>query len=245
MEGDVEQTEQAEAENRFEVKWTKRNEPKAPPSETVTVGESEDVAELRRQLEAEKQRSQDLSDRWHRAAADLVNLRKRTEQEQAEKEKFASMMLVFELLPILDNFERAVATIPGNLAMLTWLQGVVLIQRQLQAILERQGLAPIEAEGQPFNPSLHEAIAERETADVAPGTVVQEYQRGYTMHGRVIRPTLVEVAGAPAAVQRQPEEAEVTEPVDSDGTFVADPEAVEEEIQTDVPEEAQSENTGP
>src|SRR5206468_9187359 len=100
-----------------------------------------------------------------------ANLRRRTEQEKGDVEKFASMLLVAELLPVLDNFERALATVPGNLSMLTWVQGVALIERHFQAILEHQGLAAIEAQGQPFNPHYHEAISEQESAEVPAGSV--------------------------------------------------------------------------
>jgi molecular chaperone GrpE len=216
---------------RFEVKWRKKESssppPRSEPEQSASTDGADDIAELRRQLAAAEQRATDLQDRWHRAAADLSNLRKRTEQDKSEVEKFASMMLVADLLPVLDNFERALATIPGNLAMLTWIQGVMLIERHMRAILEHQGLAPIEAEGQPFNPHLHEAIGERETDSVPPGHVAQVYQKGYTMHGRVIRPSLVELAkSAP--------------PASSDGEPAPDTDE-----SSPIAEEATTENTGP
>ncbi|GAC1463041.1 MAG: nucleotide exchange factor GrpE [Chloroflexota bacterium] len=237
------ETGESAPDDRFEVKWRKKSEatPRAdtPPAPQA---ENEDIDAVRRELEAERQRSSDLHDRWQRAAADLVNLRKRTEQEQDEREKFASMVLVFELLPALDNFERAFASIPDNLRMFTWIQGVMLIQRQLQAILEHQGLAAIEVDGQPFNPSLHEAIGERETADSPSGTIVQEYQRGYTMHGRVIRPALVEVAKAPN-VAEQVATAPVSAP-DTD-TSATGAQPADAPSEAGVAEQTKTENTGP
>lgn len=227
------ETRSAADDPRFEVKWRKK-ESSAPAAETpgVTATEpSDDLNDLRRRLDEAEQRANDLRDRWQRAAADLVNLRKRTEQEKGETEKFASMMLVAELLPVLDNFERALTTIPGNLAMLTWVQGVMLIERHVRAILEHQGLAPIEADGQTFNPHLHEAIGERETDEVPAGTIVQVYQQGYTMHGRVIRPALVELATAPTRVEQ------ATAP-DSAG-------APEGSAAEEIAEQAENENTGP
>jgi molecular chaperone GrpE len=222
------------------------------------------VADVRRLLELVRRRADELRDRWQRSAADLANLRRRTEQERGEVEQFASMLLVQELLPVLDNFERAIATIPGNLQMLTWIHGVILIERHLRAILERQGLKPIEAQGQPFNAYYHEAIAEKETAEAAPGTVLQEYQRGYTMHGRVIRPTLVEVARAPVAAPagaegqaESPQEASSAPPSDSAaeasapegvaGTSASDTEAeaTDEAQGQQIVEEAGTENVGP
>lgn len=200
---------------RFQVKWQKRGaETPPPPREAQPEAAAqpaggEDLEALRRQLSEAEGRIRDLQDARQRAAADLANLRRRTEQERGDMEKFASMMLVAELLPVLDNFERALDTIPGNLAMLTWVHGVMLIERHFSAILERQGVQPIEAEGQQFSPHLHEAINEKQTADVPPGTITQVYQKGYTMHGRVIRPALVEIAAPPA--EAAPEGTDTTE----------------------------------
>lgn len=191
----------AAAGDRFEVKWRKKNEPQpkaaAEPSEETEGAAVTDVATLQRELESERERTKTLQERWQRAAADLANLRRRTEEERGEMEKFSSMLVVQEILPVVDNFDRALATVPGNLSMLTWIQGIMLIERHLLAILERQGLAPIAVEGRTFTPYEMDAVAERATDEAAPGTVLQEYQKGYTMHGRVIRPALVEVAKAP------------------------------------------------
>jgi molecular chaperone GrpE len=236
----TDETTQAETEGTaqdddIEVKWRKKSSRPAPPP-IEPAASDEDVATLKRELETERQRVKDLQDRWQRAAADLVNLRRRTEQDRGEMEKFASMLLVQEILPVLDNFERALATIPGNLAMLTWIQGVMLIERHLRAILERQGLEAIEAQGKQFSPHFHEAVSEVETEEQAPGIVVREYQRGYTMHGRVIRPTLVEIAKAPVQ-QQQPERApQENEPA---------PEETDEQEGEEIAEEAATENIGP
>jgi molecular chaperone GrpE len=185
-------------DSRFEVKWRKKDTRSSSPTQPVPVAAGEeDIGSLRRQLSEAQEQIGNLRDRWQRSAADLANLRKRTEQDKEDMEKFASMLLVAELLPVLDNFERALTTIPGNLGMLTWMQGIALIERHLQAILEQHGVEAIEAQGQVFNPHLHEAIGERETSEAEPGTIVHVYQTGYTMHARTIRPALVEVATAP------------------------------------------------
>lgn len=233
----TEGTKPAFDESRFEPKWRKKSDT-IKTHEAAAPSTAPDT-DLQQQLEQERQRVRDLQDRWQRAAADLANFRKRTEQERGDMERFASMLLVSELLPVLDNFERALATIPGNLAMLTWIQGVMLIERHFRAILEHQGLAPVEAEGQQFNPHLHEAINERETDEAAPGTIIQVYQKGYTMHGRVIRPTLVEIATAPATSSETA--ADEASPADS-----PEDEASEQEESGEViAEEAETENAGP
>lgn len=228
---------------RFEVKWRKKND--SSPTPTVSIPDPDapesapspagiDVQTLQHELDSERERVKDLQERWHRAAADLANLRRRTEQERGEVEQFASMRLVQELLPVLDNFERALSTIPGNLAMLTWLQGIMLIQRHLEALLEQQGLAPIEAQGQVFNPHYHEAVSEREQEGTAAGTVIQEYQKGYTMHGRVIRPALVEIAKEPSVAEADERTSEPSEPSTSD-TAEAEEIAVTAEVENPGP----------
>lgn len=223
---------------RFDVKWRKKDSSSSPtpPSnpdlaEQAEATDSAQVGDLQRQLAEERQRVKDLQERWQRAAADLANLRRRTEQERGEIEQFASMRLVQELLPVLDNFQRALATVPGNLAMLTWIQGIMLIERHLQAILEGQGLTAIEAEGEPFSPHYHEAVGEREQEGVAAGTVLQEYQKGYSMHGRVIRPSLVEIAKAPSSTPA--------------GAAAEGPTATDESQAEAIADKAETENPGP
>jgi molecular chaperone GrpE len=207
------QTPQAAAEveqPRFERRWSKRSTTKPVGSGTTVppvVGvDSEELAR-------EKARSAELFDRLQRSMADLSNYRKRVEAEREEMAKLASMLLVAELLPVLDNFERALSTIPKELEMFSWLQGVMLIERHLRAILEREGVEAIAAVGTQFDPNLHEAVVEEESADAKPGTVLTELQRGYTMHGRVLRPTLAKVAKAPTELDQR-KQAELAEEAD-------------------------------
>jgi molecular chaperone GrpE len=222
-----EQTSVEATDTRFERKWTKRSSAQSPPYVAEqTVSPLTGEAELRAELEKQKQRADELSDRLQRALADLANYRKRAEFEREEMVKFANMMLVAELLSVLDNFERALQTIPKSLQQFTWLQGIMLIERQLRAILEHQGLQPIEAVGQPFNAALHEAIVEEVTTEYAAGTVVAELQRGYTMHGRVLRPTLAKVARAP----EEPKEADSSGEVQAASSPV---EAASEQTETE------------
>lgn len=189
---------------RFERKWQKRESPRPAASSEAEVPRHD--SNLDGDLQRQTQRADDLYDRLQRAMADLSNYRKRAEYEREEMTRFANMLLVADLLPVLDNFERALQSIPSSLMEFTWLQGIALVERQLRGILERQGLAVIEAQGQPFNAALHEAIVEEPTTEHAPGTVVEELQRGYTMHGRVLRPTLAKVAAKPEVAE--PEAAE-------------------------------------
>jgi molecular chaperone GrpE len=220
---------------RFEVKWRKKESaprPAAsePPEEVLEGHPPADNTGIQAELDAERERTRELQDKWQRSAADLANLRRRHEQEREDLEKMASMALVYDLLPVLDNFERAIATLPGNLRQLTWIHGILLVERQMRAILESRGVTAIEAEGKTFDPKLHEAVSERETDDSPPNTVVSVYQSGYTMHGYLIRPALVEVSKAPAKHEQKPETASLEVADSAEGEPV---------------EEAEEQNVGP
>jgi molecular chaperone GrpE len=135
--------------------------------------------------------------RWVRLRADYDNLRKRIDREREEFERHANLALVSRLLPVLDNLERALAA--GALAVTDGplREGLALIHRQLIEQLRREGLQPIEAVGQHFDPNLHDAVAtDSESAEPA-HMVVEELQRGYLFHDRVLRPTLVKVSTGP------------------------------------------------
>lgn len=156
----------------------------------------DDVPALQQRLEEERQRAESHYASWQRAAADFANYKRRTEQERGEASKFANSVLVLQLLPIVDDLERAMGNVPRELVGLTWIDGIHLIYRKLYAVLEAQDLAAVEAVGQPFDPNLHEAVLR---APGPEGQVLSELQRGYTLHGRVIRPALVTVGTGEAA----------------------------------------------
>ncbi len=125
---------------------------------------------------------------WRRAEADFENYKKRVDQERAESARFAGMSLIINLLPVLDDLDRALMAIPDKLAHLSWTEGIRLIQRKLLAILESQGVAEVKALGETFDPSIHEAVGQAAGKE---GEVVQEAQKGYTLHGRLVRPAFV------------------------------------------------------
>ena len=177
-------------------------------AEEVTVAEEvteevEGVSELealRQELEEAKAQAAEYLDGWQRARAEFANYKKRNEQERQELFKLANTTLITRLLPIFDDFERAFQTLPSNLLSLTWIDGVALIYRRLQAILEGEGLTLIETEGQSFDPLLHEAVTYEESAEHEEGQIIGDVQRGYKLGDRVLRPALVRVAkGKPAA----------------------------------------------
>ena len=154
----------------------------------------EDSTELKKLLEQERAKSEEYLDNWRRAAADFSNYKKRAEKDSAELNKFLNAALISRLLPILDDFDRAGQTIPDNLRGLTWIDGVMLIARKMQMIMEAEGLKTIEALNKPFDPNLHEAVIHEETDQHEDGTVIAELQKGYRLNDRVLRPTMVKVA---------------------------------------------------
>lgn len=164
------------------------------PEELKPTELPDDAAELKKLLEQERIKSAEYLDNWRRAAADFSNYKKRAEKDSGEFAKFLNATLIARLLPILDDFERAGQTIPDNLRGLTWIDGVMLIARKMQVVLDAEGLKPIEALNKPFDPNLHEAVIHEETDQHEDGTVIAELQKGYKLNDRVLRPTMVKVA---------------------------------------------------
>ncbi|HEY8677419.1 MAG TPA: nucleotide exchange factor GrpE [Candidatus Dormibacteraeota bacterium] len=138
--------------------------------------------------------------RYQRLAADFENYKRRTIKDLADRTQYANEELLRKLLPILDNFQRALSHPPGDVDP-GWLEGIKLVARQFEGTLAQQGLTTIPAVGEKFDPSQHEAIASQETEEHEEGTIVEEMQPGYRLHDRVLRPTLVKVAQPPALTQ--------------------------------------------
>lgn len=155
------------------------------------AGDQESVSARIADLEGKVKQEHDA---YLRALADFQNFRRRSEEQRAEVAQFANRELILGLLPVLDNFERALAAAEKNQSYEAVMGGVGLILRQLQDFLKRHGVEPIEAVGKEFDPEQHEAVARVEDSDHPENTVVDEVQRGYRMHSRVLRPSLVRVA---------------------------------------------------
>lgn len=170
-------------EGDVEARGTGEQQPEAPPEEP-------DV--LRGQLEEEKARAEKCMSNWQRAEADLANFKRRAEQERGELVKFANASLIGKLLPVLDDFERALGAVPEQARGQGWVEGIKLIDRKLHTVLEQEGVTPIDALGREFDPYVHEAVL-REDGEGDIDVVVEELQKGYKLHDRVVRPTMVKV----------------------------------------------------
>ncbi len=127
--------------------------------------------------------------------------------ERSESRRFTSAALIINVLPIVDDLERALSSLDARLAGMTWFEGIALIHRKLLILLENNGVTPIQAEGQQFDPSLHEAVTH---ADGEEGKVLAEVQRGYKLHDRVLRPAMV-VVGKGKEETKEEKEAEAPE----------------------------------
>jgi molecular chaperone GrpE len=146
--------------------------------------------ELRHQLD-------DKQDRLLRALAEADNIRRRAQRDRDDFVKYATESLIRDLIPVLDNLERALDSARATAGAGSVVTGVELIQREMLRVLERSGVSRYSAVGQPFDPTRHEAIARIVSTEAAPDTVVTETAPGYLMHGRVLRPAMVAVAAAP------------------------------------------------
>jgi molecular chaperone GrpE len=160
-------------------------------SPEAITGEPGEAGEAARDLAAE------YLEALQRERASFINFRRRAEQEKAETVQYATASLLKKLLPIVDDFDRALAAIPeAERINNRWVEGVELIARKLHTVLENEGVEPIEALGQPFDPNLHEAVAfEDKTSEGEDhvDTVAEVFNKGYKLHDRVLRPAMVKV----------------------------------------------------
>ncbi|HAP94008.1 MAG TPA: nucleotide exchange factor GrpE [Desulfotomaculum sp.] len=160
--------------------------------ENIDKVAEEDVEDLKCQLAEQASRAEEYFQRLARLQADFENYRRRTAREKEELVKFATEQLVVSLLPVIDNFERALASGCENPDKL--LEGVEMIYRQLFDLLAAEGLVPIPAVGERFDPARHEAVSQVESSEHVDDTILEEFRRGYYLKDKVIRPSMVKVA---------------------------------------------------
>ncbi len=157
---------------------------------------AERIEFLERELEETRAKAEEHLYNWQRSAADFANYKRRTDEERSMAGQFSNAILIGKLLTVLDDFDRALETVPAD-AHDPWIEGVRLVERKMRSVLESEGVTPIESVGQAFDPNLHEAVVHEPTADHPDNQVIGELQRGYRMHDRVLRPSLVRVANNP------------------------------------------------
>lgn len=154
--------------------------------------------DLAAQLDAKDRECTEAKDRYLRLAAEFENYKKRAQRDQVDYAKFAAEKIIKELLPVVDNLERAVTHARSAGADASIVDGVDLIVRQFLDVLQKFGCVPIDAVDKPFDPAFHQALSQVESPAHEADTVLEEGQRGYLLHGRLLRPSLVTVSKRPA-----------------------------------------------
>ncbi|WP_285858374.1 nucleotide exchange factor GrpE [Neobacillus niacini] len=149
--------------------------------------------ELQKEIQLLQGKLEEAENKYLRLHADFDNFRRRTRLDQEAAEKYRAQKLVTDLLPVLDNFERALVMEADNEQTKALLQGVEMVYRSLLEALKKEGVEPIEAVGKEFDPQFHHAVMQGEDENFGPGAVIQEFQKGYLLKDRVIRPSMVKV----------------------------------------------------
>jgi len=171
-----------------------RDEEEMAQRESGADAQSDTPAALQAELDDARRQADEYLDQLQRTAAQFSNYKKRIDREQTEFTRLASANLLTRLLPVLDDFERAFETMPPQLVAATWTEGLALIYRKLQLILQQEEVEIIETEAQAFDPRLHQAVTYEEADGFGEGQIIAEVQKGYRIGERVLRPSMVRVA---------------------------------------------------
>ena len=169
-----------------------KNTTETTPIEANGDGQTDELTALKERVAQLEKEATEYKDQWLRAAADYKNFKRRTELERSDLIRGASAGLLLKLLPVVDDLERALGSVTPDVAATPWYAGFKLIPQKLQTVLESEGVTPIDAVGQEFDPNFHEAVIYEATPG-QDGKVVAELQRGYKLRDRVLRPTMVKV----------------------------------------------------
>lgn len=156
------------------------------PEAAVEEPAVDETEKLREELEAER-------NKYLRLMADFDNYKRRAVKDRQEAEKFRAQSVLVDLLPVLDNFERALAMGTGSEESSSLLKGVEMVQKSLLEAVKREGLEEIKSVGEAFDPNIHQAVMQEKDDSAEAGSVLMELQKGYTLKGRVLRPAMVKV----------------------------------------------------
>jgi len=151
---------------------------------------TKNIESLEKALAEEKKKAEEYLANWQRAQADFINYKRRSEQERQEFNTYANANLILSLLPVVDDMERALDAVPPKYQKHDWVEGVRLVAHKFKTILEGQGVKEIKAVGEAFDPKFHEALRQDKGEE---GIVIEEFQKGYMMHDKLLRPARVVV----------------------------------------------------
>lgn len=183
------------------VEQTEQKSADSAPEEVETVEENttkeadptKQIEELQTEIGRLKEKLEEADNRYLRLQADFDNFRRRTRLDQEASEKYRAQAIVTDLLSVLDNFERALQIEAENEQTKSLLEGVDMVYRGLLDALKKEGVKPIEAVGKEFDPQKHHAVMQGEDENFPAGVVIEEFQKGYLLKDRVIRPSMVKV----------------------------------------------------
>jgi molecular chaperone GrpE len=187
--------EEIEIESTDQVELTdeKTVEPVFEEGETTVQNEENPIDEQQQEIQLLKQKLDEADNRYLRLQADFDNFRRRTRLDLEASEKYRAQKLITDLLPAIDNFERAMKIEADNEQTKTLLQGMDMVYRSLLSALKNEGVEPIESVGKEFDPHQHQAVMQGEDDNYGPNIVTDEFQKGYMLKDRVIRPAMVKV----------------------------------------------------
>jgi molecular chaperone GrpE len=203
----LESPEAVEHHNEPETKEVTIDDRVVEQPEIITISEENNVQPIASsentaedQIKAAHEKTKEYYERMLRISADFENYKKRSARETDSFRKFANESILKDLLPVVDNLERAIsssAAAQGADQCIT--EGVDLTLKEILRVLARYGVNPVEAQGKPFDPGIHEAVMQQESEEFPENTVLTEFQRGYTLHERILRPAMVVVSKAKQA----------------------------------------------
>ncbi len=170
------------------------NDEAGQPHQENGSGEAGEPEDLESILEASEQKAADAYDKYLRVSADFENYKKRSAREMGDLRKYANESLIRELLPVVDSIELAIGSATGDDDVSSFVEGVDLTLKSLLKVFEKFVVKPIEAIGKPFDPTFHQAVMQEASDDQPENTVLKELQKGYTIHDRLLRPTMVVVS---------------------------------------------------
>ena len=194
-------------ENKLAETETKPEE--QPTDSQASKAESAELEQLRQEIAAKELEAKNNYDRFLRQVAELENLKRRNARDREELSRFANESLIKDLLPVVDNLERAVAHASGGGNGKPIVEGVEMVLKGLLDVLAKHGVAQISALGQSFDPTKHEAISQVESDTHEPNAVVEELHKGYSLHERLLRPALVSVAKPAKSQDKKNEDSKV------------------------------------
>jgi molecular chaperone GrpE len=200
-----------ESDHPRKIEVTAEEKDCAPAPEAAAAGKVEvpPAEELATQLAEKEKERQELYDRLLRTMAEFDNYKKRVAKDKEDLTRYGNEKLVRELLPVIDNFERALEQAKNSPDQKALQEGIEMILRQFVTILEKFGVKGFSSVGQPFDPNRHEAMTHQESAEHEENTVISEFQKGYNLHDRLLRAAMVAVSKRPAeqeAQESQPDE---------------------------------------